>query len=133
MTFLEEDRRMASLLTFAKVYLHIESPCFPWDYEVQPYDATLGWAGCYRPVTQRMHFNGSPAWEVVFHEAVHFQQHERGEDLETVYARFAFEPTPEAAYAAYWTHPFEVEARTKAREMSVVYRNRQAGLGAHWA
>ncbi len=130
---------ISAALMFAKEQLSIRSDTFIWDWVLETHDPKRGYAGLYDPAARQMRFNGEPTLGTILHEAVHYHQHERGDDLIAGYAAFASQVASqmvgskdEIARKAYWNCPWEIEAREKAWEMAIAYRDRRAGV-AHWA
>lgn len=100
-------------LSFAKRYLKINGPLID-SHVVCPYDATRNWLGRYDPIVRLIEFNGIPLWDTIFHESVHYWQHERGDDLETSYLNMK-------TFGDYWMSPFEIEARELSAQMMEAY------------
>lgn len=102
-------RQLIAAHEFARKYLGIKSfGCFS-RYRVLPYDAARTWLGIFHGFGL-IEYNGMPSYGTIFHEAVHYHQYQRGEDLKVSYARIK-------TFGDYWNEPFEVEARDKAAEM----------------
>lgn len=91
------------------------------DYSLFYHDDALSYRAQYCIGSRRILFNGEPDSYVVMHEAIHFHQHERGEDLERDYQEML--SSTRTAYCqkgftdarihrlAYWDCPHEIEAR----------------------
>lgn len=133
--------RLDPLFEFAKSYLGITTRSFLWCYTIEKHRAHIGFAGVYLSESREIIFNGEPSWDTVFHECVHYHQHEReGGSFLKAYENsraelrtgFLAQGAPEdmAERLAYEQCPYEVEAREKAREMATVYRNGMAGIGS---
>lgn len=122
---------IVAAFAFARDYLGIQSKTFLWDWDVRSWSVTLGYHGAYYPERRRILFNGDPSLDTIFHEAVHYWQHEQGDDFTSLRA-VTVETGSDAAHQAYLSCPREIEARGKAREMAVAYRDKLAGF-PHWA
>lgn len=133
--------RLTPLFEFAKSYLGITMRSFLWCYTVDKKRDGRGYAGIYLPESRSILFNGGPSWATVFHECVHYRQHEReGATFLAAYENSRAElridllargaPEDMAERLAYERCPYEVEAREKSYEMTTVYRNGMAGIGS---
>lgn len=133
--------RLDPLFEFAKAHLGIITRSFLWCYTVENHRKDCPYAGIYLPKSREIVFNGEPSWTTVFHECVHYRQHEReGSAFPAVYENARAElrtdllaqgaPEDMVERLAYERCPYEVEAREKSYEMAAVYRNGIAGLGS---
>lgn len=77
-------------------------------------------AGEYHPTTRTISFYGVPTLNTIFHEAVHYRQHEQGVDFKTVRAKATSRYSD--AFSAYWNSWTERDARNRARQMEIAYR-----------
>ncbi len=92
---------------FARTYLRLRFSLTKM-WAILPYDESRGWSGVYR--AGFILFNGSPDLMIIFHEAVHALQHERGDNLKLAYSKIK-------TFEDYWNLPHEIEARNKAFNM----------------
>lgn len=75
--------------------------------------------GQYHSDTRSITFCDEPSLETVFHEAVHFWQHECGADF--VASRADSRAHHSNVFEAYYNDRYEVEARAKAADMCEMY------------
>lgn len=99
-------------LVWARSYLGIKARSIAWSYRILPRNRSVYWAGRYEMARRMILFNGPPTLDTVFHESVHWWQHEVG----TLSLSVAFDSTTQ-----YLSHPIEIEARARATELSLAY------------
>lgn len=103
-------------LVWARSYLDIKNRAIVWSYRILPPNRSVYWAGRYEMASRLILFNGAPTLDTVFHESVHWWQHEIG----TLSLPVAFNTCAE-----HDAHPIEIEARTRTTELTDAYARRQ--------
>ena len=113
-----EEEIIPPALSFAKEYLGIFDDIVR-AYTIHPFKKDYWAAGWYCRQEHRIFFNGFPNLNTIFHEAVHYWQAERGEDMQASHEEAA--KRYNNWYEQYWNRSIEVEARAKAEELEEVY------------
>lgn len=126
------DFCIEDILGFTAKEIGIKDPLFCSSYTIKSpitLTSSLGW---FDPKIPLMFFVGTPTLNTIFHESVHFKQWESGFDFENAEKEYfglcqdcykkAGKDQKTIEWLAYYTSPWEVEARKISEELENKWR-----------